>query len=74
MLAFSVVIILKFSIHIACFSTAKKNIEGIKFIFITKDELTKTQESLEDRLQRQLQFQVLGVIMNSYHLVRIPLL
>ena len=52
----------------------KKNIEGIKFIFITKDELTKTQESLEDRLQRQLQFQVLGVIMNSYHLVRIPLL
>ena len=35
-----------------CFSTAKKNIQGIKFIFITKHELTKTQESSEDRFPK----------------------
>ena len=40
-----------------CFSTAKKNkktIQGIKFIFIAKDELTKTQESLEDRFAKAI--------------------
>ena len=30
------------------FQYCKKNIQGIKFIFITQDEWTKTQESLED--------------------------
>ena len=43
------------------FSTAKKKKKkkikknkGIKFIFITKDELTKTQESLEDRFAKAM--------------------
>ena len=36
-----------------CFSTAK-TIQGIKFIFITKDELTKTQESLGDRFAKAI--------------------
>ena len=54
MLAFSVFIILKFSNHMTCFSTAKKNIQGIKFIFITKHELTKTQESSEDRFPKAI--------------------
>ena len=31
------------------FQCCKINIQGIKFFFITKDELTKTQESLDDR-------------------------
>ena len=61
MLAFSVLIILKFSTHMACLSTEKKKkkIQGIKFIFITKDELTKTWESLEDRFDP---FQYLKVL------------
>ena len=53
MLAFSVLIIVKFSIHMTCFSTVK-TIQGIKFIFITKDELTKTQESLGDRFAKAI--------------------
>ena len=32
----------------------KKNIQGIKFIFIIKDELTKTWESLEDRFTKAI--------------------
>ena len=31
------------------FQCCKINIQGIKFFFITKDELTKTQESLDNR-------------------------
>ena len=40
------------------FSTAKKKKkkknQGIKFIFIRKDELTKTQEPLEDRFAKAM--------------------
>ena len=36
------------------FQYPKKNIQGIKFIFITKDELTKTLESLEDRFAKAI--------------------
>ena len=36
------------------FKYCKKNIQGIKFIFITKDELAKTQESLEDRFAKAI--------------------
>ena len=36
------------------FQYPKKNIHGIKFIFITKDELTKTLESLEDRFAKAI--------------------
>ena len=36
-----------------CFSTVK-TIQGVKFIFITKDELTKTQESLGDRFAKAI--------------------
>ena len=32
----------------------QKNIQGIKVIFITKDELIKTKESLEDRLAKAI--------------------
>ena len=48
-----------------CFSTAKKKkkIQGIKFIFITKDELTKKQESLEDRFAKAITIPVT----RSYH-------
>ena len=36
------------------FQYCKKNIQGIKFIFITKHELTKTQESSEDRFPKAI--------------------
>ena len=35
-------------------SVLQKNIQGIKFIFIIKDELTKTRESLEDRFAKAI--------------------
>ena len=34
------------------FQYCKKNIQSIKFIFITKGELTKTRESLEDKIYK----------------------
>ena len=36
------------------FQYSKKNIQGIKFIFITKDELIKTRESLEDKFAKAI--------------------
>ena len=35
-------------------SVLQKNIQGIKFIFITKDELTKTRKSLENRFTKAI--------------------
>ena len=34
------------------FKYCKKNIQSIKFIFATKDELTKSRESLEDKIYK----------------------
>ena len=34
------------------FQHCKNNIQGIKFIFIAKDELIKTREPLEDRFAK----------------------
>ena len=36
------------------FQYCKKNIQGIKLIFITKDELNKTQEFLEDTFAKAI--------------------
>ena len=36
------------------FQYCKKNIHGIKFILITKDELTKTRESLKERFTKAI--------------------
>ena len=54
-------------------SVLQKSIQGNKFFFITKDELTKTRESLEDRFTKAIT--IPGT--RSYHefiLLRIPLL
>ena len=45
------------------FHYCKNNIQGIKFIFITKDELIKTRESLEGRFTNAVTIPVT----RSYH-------
>ena len=45
------------------FQYCKNNIQGIKFIFITKDELIKTRESLEGRFTNAVTIPVT----RSYH-------